>query len=58
MWKCGLCMWKCGLCMVSPGSEPPKGSREEIVDHLEDHGVLDIDRYLTNAGEQTTLDNL
>ncbi len=51
-------MWKCGLCMVSPSSEAPKGSREEIVDHLEDHGVLDINRYLTKAGEQTTLDNL
>ena len=47
--------YKCGLCAISPGSESPVGSREEIVQHIKDHGTDDIDLYLDKAVQQSTL---
>lgn len=48
-------MFKCGLCMISPGTEPPTGTREEIIEHIEGHGSTDIDLWLTDATEDATL---
>lgn len=47
--------WMCGLCEVSPSRETVYGSRGDVVAHIKEHGTSDIDLYLTEATEQTTL---
>jgi len=49
--------YKCALCMISPGSESPIGTREEIIEHIRGHGSSDIGLWLTEASEQTDLKN-
>ena len=41
--------------MISPSAEPFVGDRETVVEHIREHGSTDINLWLTEATEQTTL---
>jgi len=50
--------YECSLCMITPGKDRLFGDREEIREHLLDHGLPEdsVPTYLREVpGEQTTL---
>ena len=51
----GVTQFECGLCMVSASADRFITDRDTVVEHIHDHGSDDIDLWLTEATEQTTL---
>jgi len=49
-------VWKCGICQVTGGVESPEGTQEDLIEHMEEHGPVDLETWLVHdTGKQTTL---